>query len=399
MHAFCFDLNQRRFNLKHRGLTDEASTERHALYSNVGLPYKMKRPFLILLFSTLAFFRAFGQEDFLLRQDKILPTDKQWTDLQLQYNSIPIDRLKLIERDLDSTISATDCYKFLYNTDSTKFIAFFIMHKDNPKFDRLIHFGRSVHIHYRPSDNDSFSFLSYILWGMKYENNWYYHKDYEDEFWDKSSKSAKEDFVFFVLNDIGYLKTKNIDNFWEKGGETNQFNILLKSDSYLNEYAGLPEIVGWHKTFQIRRQKDLLNEKTEKITCAIQDDLWNTLHQSDSIAFHTRYKSKYSGKSCLTLYNSDRSKVLLPLLYYDSKSNPRLTYYFAKINSADTLVYKWTKFPTKKINRKPGNESLEIVYDIRTFIENWNWGTVNMISNESFWTGNFSHKDLEQWKK
>jgi hypothetical protein len=359
----------------------------------------MTRLLLIILFTTATLAHVFGQQNFLLQSEKVLPTDKQWTDLQSQYNNIPTDKLRIIEKDLDSTISASDCYKFIHNADSTKFIAFFIMRKDNPKFDRLIHFGRTVHKHYRPSDKDSIEYLSYSLWGMKYKENWYFDKESEYEFWDKTDKAAKEDYLFSILDDIGFFKKKTLESFWKDGGKTTRFRILPEANSYLTEYAGLPEIVGFHKTFQIRRQKDLLNENIEKTSCAIEDDLWNALHQSDSLAFHTRYKSKYSGKSCLVLYNSDRSKILLPIIYYDNKLQPWLTYYFLKNNFGDTTLYKWTKISTKMINRKSGDESLEIVYDIRSFIENWNWGTVNLISNENFWNNNFKETTLEQLKK
>src|SRR3989337_908437 len=174
----------------------------------------MTRLPLILLLSTLKFTCIYGQQDFLLRPDKILPTDQQWTDLQSQYNSIPTDRLKIIERELDSTISAIDCYKFIHNSDTTKFIAFFIMRKDNPKFDRLVHFGRTVHSHYSPSVKDSILYLSYTLWGMKFEENWYYHKEREYEFWDKTDKLAKEDYLFSILDDIEFLKKKISETFW-----------------------------------------------------------------------------------------------------------------------------------------------------------------------------------------
>lgn len=355
----------------------------------------MRRLVLTILISTSTVLTSYGQDDFLLRVNKVLPSDKQWTDLSGQHNSVPTSWLMKIEIELDSTISATDCYKFIYNTDSTKFIAFFIMHKDDPKFDRLIHFGRTVHWHYRPSDENSLEFLSYILWGMKYEQNWYYHKDYEDEFWNKSENSGKSDFLFYVLSDIGFLKATNPESFWKQGGKTKIFRVIPENSSYLKEYVGLPEIVGWHKTFQKRRQNDLLNEKTEIAACLLESILWDRLHQADSNVFHKRYISKYSGKSCLILYNSDRNQILLPFLYYDNNKQPWVSYYFIKISNSDTTLYQWKKFPPKQIDRKPGDESLEVVYNIRTFIENWTWGTVNMISNEKFWADNFNDTDLK----
>lgn len=345
--------------------------------------------FFLLILTTAS---LFGQQDFLLQPNKLLPSSKQWKDLQSQPNHIPTVHLKRIERELDSIISTPDCYKFLYNSDSTKFVAFFIMRHNNPKFERLTHFGRAVHKHYRPSPNDSILFLGYVLWGMKYKQNWYYHKDREDEFWDTVDKAAKSDFLFYVLDDIGYLNSSKA--FWETGGETNQFKILSANNSYLEEYTGLPEIVGWHKTSQLRRQNDLLNERVEKLACSIEDDLWNSLRQSDSALFNSRYQSKYSGENCLVLYNSDRTNILLPILYFDDKSKPWINYYFLRIRGANMSLFSWTKFPATPINREPGDESLEVVYDIRTFIEDWNWGTVNMISNESFWKDNFTDKDV-----
>lgn len=269
------------------------------------------------------------------------------------------------------------------------------MQKDNPKFNRLINYGRTAQLYYRPSEENSIEFISYILWGMKYDKNWYYHKDYEAEFWDKSDNLGKNDFLFYVLNDIGFLKEKNTERFWKRGGERKIFKVIPRDCSYLKEYVGLPEIIGWHRIFQKRRQNDLLNEMTEKTACILESNLWDRLHQADSMTFHTRYVSKYSGKSCLTLYNSDRKQILLPLIYYDYNNKPWISYYFVKINNSDSTLYQWKKFPPKLIDQKPGDESLEIVYNIRTFIEKWNWGTVNLISNENFWNENFNDNYLK----
>lgn len=343
--------------------------------------------------------RILGQENFLLRKEKVLPTNQQWIDVVTQYKFIPADKLSNIEMELDSTISANDCYKYIYNKDTSKFIAFFIMRIDKPKLDRLTHFGRTVHRHYQPSDKDSVLYISYILWGMRYEQNWYYDKDREYEFWDITDSLAKVDYLFTILEEIEYFKYKNPEKFWKDGGRTDRFKRLPAGNSYLKEYIGLPELVGWHTVFQIRRKNDLLNEKIEKTACRIDEDLWNSLHLSDSSTFHRRYIGKYSGKSCLIFYNPERNKILIPILYFDNQSQPWLTYYYSTISSTDNTLYQWLKFPTKKINRKPGDESLEIVYDIRKFLVNWNWGTSEMINSEKFWKDNFLDEDLAPIKK
>lgn len=315
--------------------------------------------------------------------------------MKITHNYLPTSLLKEIEKELDSTISAQDCFKFIHNPDTSKLIAFFLKERNDRSHSRLTHFGRVVHYHYRPTENDSIEFYGYIIWGMKHGEDWYYDKDWENEFWDKNLDIAKNNFLFYVLDKIGYFKNHDMRNFWKGEGSGNRFRVVSNKDSYLEEYAGLPEVVGMHKTSAEARHEQLLNEKIEMVGCALADRFWNSLHQADSSAFHTRYQSKYSGRSCLVLYNSDRSKLLLPVLYYDNQFKPYLTYYFATINSGDTTLYRWTKFPTKRLSYKPGDESLAIVYDIRNFIENWNWGTVHMISFQKFWVDNFTNEDLQ----
>src|SRR5689334_18984723 len=121
----------------------------------------MTRLLFILLFFTGTFLSASGQAG-------TLSKNKRWAALQLQYDSIPIGRLKTIEKELDSTIAADDCYKFIHNADTTKFLAFFIQRKDDPSYSRVTHFGRVVHIHNQPSQNDSINYYGYVLWGMKF---------------------------------------------------------------------------------------------------------------------------------------------------------------------------------------------------------------------------------------
>src|SRR5687768_13926401 len=96
-----------------------------------------------------------GQQNFLLRTEKRLPRDKQWEDLQRRYNYIPAEMLTVAENELDSTISGRDCYKFICNSDTTRFLAFFLQRMDDPSYNKLIRFGRTVHRHYQPSENDS----------------------------------------------------------------------------------------------------------------------------------------------------------------------------------------------------------------------------------------------------
>ena len=104
------------------------------------------------------------------------------------------------------------------------------------------------------------------------------------------------------------------------GGTTAVFKELPKNTAYLQEFAGYPELVGWHEVSKRGREKQVFNAEIEKTACEVEGDLWSLMHKSDSDTFYARYKSKYSGKSCSALYNSTRDIVLLPLIYYDSNS-------------------------------------------------------------------------------
>lgn len=313
------------------------------------------------------------------------------------YNHIPIDTLKLIESDLDSTIVASDCYKLLYNPDSSKFLAVLVQRIEDPSYSRLNRFGRIVHSQKRSSQNDSIEYLGYLLWGYKYDGSWYYDKDNENEFWDKSDDSARHNFLHFVLDESKYFSRQS--KFWKNGGITGRFETIPKDDWIWPEYAGFPTIVASYNVQKDVRRNQILDEELEELTCSIQAQLWDELKSSDSMTFRRRYRSKYSGSNCLVLYNEVRSKVLLPMLYFDNKDQAWLTYYFLEVDSVLAL-FKWEKIEQKKVNQKwSGKESLEIVDDIGTFIKHWNWGTSNTIRRNDFWKENFDAEDLKYIKK
>jgi hypothetical protein len=186
---------------------------------------QMKRLVYIFLLSTLITAQAFGQETFLSRKEKELPTSKEWQDLKIKHNYLPIAVLKTLEKELDSIISREDCFKFIHNPDTTKFVAFFLNERNDKAHSRLTHFGQVVHRHYRASDNDSIEFYGYVIWGMKYEQDWYYDKDRESEFWDKTLSIAKDNFLFYVLDEAEYFNNSDPKYFWKEGGASNRFRV------------------------------------------------------------------------------------------------------------------------------------------------------------------------------
>jgi hypothetical protein len=354
----------------------------------------MKPVLLVLFIACLPLF-LIGQENYLLQEYRFVPSDQQWTELRQRSNSIPRSELEIMEQQLDSTISAADAYGFLHNEDSTKFLSLFLMRKDDDKLKRLNRFGRIVERYHPPSASDSVEYLGYQVWGMYYDQNWYYLKTKETEFWDTSLKSAKDNFLFYSLSEVEFLSRKNEERFWRNGGNTDLFKAPSKRNVVENEGSELPELIVRQMRGQDFRRKTILNDQLENQVCAMVDQIWTELHQTDSLNYHSRYRSIHSGRTCFLLYNTERSKVLLPVIHYDAFAQAWLRYFYLDKTDSGWTLHEWTLFPPKKLESASKDLSIHVVYDLRTLMDRWNWGTVNVIGNDSFWNSHFSQEDLK----
>lgn len=314
-------------------------------------------------------------------------TIPQWEKLE-QYNIIDDSLLSHAERTLEYTIAPKDCYKFIPNEDATKFIAFFVNSADDAGYERLTRFGGTFQTETGGNGN---YYYGYVLWGMQYEGKWYFDKDDEHKFYSENTKSAKKN---FLINRLTYHKFfPKGQGFWNgKGG--NMFAMMEKGNPYGDDYPGVPELVARAKTRSAALDRMARNERTEAFACNYQDSLWNALHTAHPMNYTKRYKGKYMENYCMVLYNPDGNSILMPLLYYNDRGETWLQYFYLKRTGKRNSLYKWNKFEHRQVNRPEGSESLEIVYDIRTIIKNWGWGTQNMISTPSFWQDNFKETDL-----
>jgi hypothetical protein len=314
-------------------------------------------------------------------------TIPQWKELEL-YNTIPDSLLLQAEKELEYTIAPKDCYKFIHNADSTKFIALFVNRADGPGYKKLTRFGGAFQTEMGGKGN---YYYGYVLWGMRYEGKWYFDKDDEHKFYSENTKSAKNDLLIERLTYHKFFPKGK--SFW-KGSGGNMFGMMEKRNPYAKEYPGVPELVARSKTRAKALSTMALNEQTQAFACTYQDSLWNALHTAHPLNYAKRYKGKYMEDHCMVLYNPEGTGVLMPLLYYNDKGEIWLQYFYLNRNGLQNSLYKWNKFEHKQVNRPAGDESLEAIYDIRTIIPNWGWGTQNMISTASFWEDNFNGTDL-----
>jgi hypothetical protein len=310
------------------------------------------------------------------------------------YQLLPQQKLDSITKDLDSTVISNQCYKFIPNSDNSKFLAFYLTDRNSETFDALKreYGGTFRNYTWGEKKEGQVEAFSYIVKGMLYKGNWYYDVDEYVEFYADSFDDAKSIFLIRSLLENKFFKKgeKPVENkrFWKK-------NEFKKSYLYGDEYPNFPELVAASISGKKTRNKYNSNKVTEKLACEISSDLWEYLQNSNSDLYSNRYKGKFMNDYCLCLYNLDRNTMLLPIIFYDKDRKPHISYYVAKTSSNSIILYKWKKFPDKEIHRASGKESLEVIYDIRKFILNWSWGTNNLISTFSFWNDNFTDSDLE----
>ncbi len=332
---------------------------------------------LLLLLPLLTGFFSYGQG----------LTIPQWKALE-NYNHIPDTLLYEAERVLWNTVSYPDCYKFIHNADTTRFIAFFITRADDPNYRTLTRFGGASKVEIRGKGNN---YYGYVLWGMKHQGEWYFDKDDELLFYSENTASAKNDLLIRVLTwHKFFAKGKG---FW-KGNGGNMFGMMKKGNPYAKEFPGVPKLVAVSKTRVATLNRLAINEWAEEVACTYQDSLWNALHTAHPVNYTRRFKGKFKDSYCTILHNTDGSAILMPLLYYNDQGEAWLQYFYLKRENSRNMLYKWNKFEHRKVNRPEGDESLEVIYDIRTIIPNWGWGTQNVISTVGFWENNFTEADL-----
>ncbi|MEN9398980.1 MAG: hypothetical protein RL632_81 [Bacteroidota bacterium] len=184
----------------------------------------------------------------------ILPKEEQAKKFDTLFNAIPNDLIQ-VQVYLDSFIYYRHCYKFIYNSDSTKFIALFVAPFSDFDYSTFLKYNGMTRNTYFPEGEN---YCSYVLWGMSYNGNWYYWRDYVNTFKSKSYDGAKKRANTLLLcREIHFFKffgTKKEDQFWTAGSSNNSktnsngpFDLITEEnssgDKNQQEHIGDPSIV------------------------------------------------------------------------------------------------------------------------------------------------------------
>jgi hypothetical protein len=326
------------------------------------------------------------------------PSAKKWelhiSYIKTQYPDLPAQHLDSITVYLDSSAIGSQCYRFIPNADKTKFIAFYLTDRNSGSFLSIKRDYGGTYRSYTWGEKkeDQTEVFAYTVTGMFYKGQWYYSVGEYVEFFADGIEEAKNIFLIRNLFETNFFvrnTSKKDKAFWTK-------NVFAKNTyPYKKDYPNTPEVVVKATLGKNVRRNHNQNKNLERLACEVSTGLWHHLQNLDSTRYHSRYKGRYMESYCLSLYNSKRNTVLLPIIYFNTSGKANLKYYVLKISATDTTLYDWKRIGEKEVNREKSQEGLEVVYDIRNFINNWGWGTVNMISDDGFWDNNFGKNDIE----
>lgn len=167
------------------------------------------------------------------------PTPQQMKIYNSSFNRMDTVLLKKIENLYDSTVLVEDCFKFIHNSDTTKFIALFMRKdqqkglKSDPTYLKIVRSFGITQSHSSYTIEDSLSFIGFPVWGIRANNIWCFWRDCHYSCYNfeaSSTQHAQKKLEHYILvQDVnffnGYLEN---DSFWQTGGKHGRF---LKSDS------------------------------------------------------------------------------------------------------------------------------------------------------------------------
>lgn len=313
----------------------------------------------------------------------IYPTDDQRNFIETNYNSIPMELLKLAEKDLDSTIWASKCYKFIPSPDSTKFLAFFVGSGHIGSHSKKYGSSTILHNNIYPSLP---TFRGYVLWGMQYEEYWYFDKGSTYTFSDSVLEKAKADFLYYTLQDQHFFKDflTPSHNFWNRGGGGVQF-LPLRPENYLSVYgecyAGLPVIVA--------NGKKAYRWKTKDVCLAWFDENIANIMEYDSLLFSYYDPNSHYNRLHIDLISVELDKLLMSFQHKDHTESRWVSFlYFQLENDSIENVYLWNKSFSIPKNVYVG----ALIPFYEEFIPGWNYVT-EVHCDSSFWA---QHVELKE---
>lgn len=322
------------------------------------------------------------------------PKDLMIRYIDSAYTEKPKDILDSATIYLDSMAISDQCFQFIFNKNRTKFIAFYAVEKKSKGYKKLkLEYGA----HYRsfknaPKPKGRFKALGYTVCGIYENGKWIFDLEEYIRLAGKDMTFVQDEMMFLLLTERGFFKSGKLKEdkiFWVSNGFA-----IEKTD----EGKKVVSLILHSKSAKERREKLKVNFKLEKLAEIKTDSLWSILNNSDTTHYHHRLQDKEEDDVYYVLYNTNRTKVLIPLIYSDAKNQLYLSYFYFNVGDSTNNIYQWRTYPERKIE-KIQDQKMDVIKDIRKFSINWLWNTQNFIEDEEFWRDNFGSSNLDLIKK
>ena len=318
------------------------------------------------------------------------PKDLMVHYIDSAYNERPKEILDEATHYLDSMAISDQCFKVIFNKNRTKFLAFYAVDKKSKAFKSLkLQYGAHFHsFKTAPKPKGKFKAIGYTVAGILQDGKWYFDGEEYIRLAGKDLSSLQKEMMFMVLTERGFFKDgklKENSKFWSSNGFAEEKMENGKKDLTMLIHS---------RSAKEKRERLKVNFKLEKVAEIKTDSLWAKLNAKDSSQYNSRFKDNEEEDIYYVLYNSNRSRVLIPLIYKDNKKQMFLSYYTFTPGDTTNSMYIWKAYPERKIE-KIQDQKMDVIKDIRKFSINWLWNTQNFINDHEFWQNNFGSSQLE----
>ncbi|MDT0646566.1 hypothetical protein RM545_07685 [Zunongwangia sp. F260] len=296
----------------------------------------------------------------------------------------------------------SDLYQTLINSDSTKFVAFYIKQgsKQNLKSLNDHNDDNNVTILTDKSLSDKEIFdipqtYAFIIKGVKFENHWYLDKSNATYFEATNMDSAKKQY-FNNLQNWNFFKENSTTfnkDFWntklfekvpdlKKDPEWDEYgdNIWKTEEINNRDYIGLYEIVADNMIEDLEAENDSYEERAKKIL----QTKYDSLESSDSKNY-----TKISKHSLI--FPKDKEYSLNPVLIEEENGKKTIRYFLLLNNS--NAIYEWVYFVPKEVDTNYYGD--KVVEQISSLTD-WNFSVYNL-NDENFWKEYVFKKENEKY--
>jgi hypothetical protein len=305
-------------------------------------------------------------------------------------------------------IDADKIYQCLYNTDSTKFVAFFMeMQSKNgsksllsQKKDKNVKILTSKDIHDKGYLGETPKIYAYIVKGVKFEGRWYYEKA-EATYFDASDVEEGKLEYLNNLQGWDYFADNSTaaGNFWEgalfkkiedkrKDPDWEKRKLMLESEERENrDYIGLYELVA-----NTRKEED--NAKRDAYNDRIRDEILLPFYnkQIKSKANHIA-KLNEGAKYFTLIYSKNKEAIINPIKVTDEKGVISIRYFVLIPNT--NQMYEWTLVKPNIL--KGGEYADNPVNNTMGSVTKWTYA-YKTLDDDAFWKEKVLLKDEGNFK-